>query len=69
MFGAPEPADRLRYDAAANKWKRVRTTVQMGAHVEDMGSTHGIIYMLDESLVEILKSQAHSDFIRKILGH
>ena len=48
MFGPPEPADILSYDAPANLWRMERTTVRVGLHVEDMGRTHGIVYLQDE---------------------
>ena len=50
MFGPPEPADRLFYDAPANEWVCERTTVRVGLHVEEMGCTHGIVYLQDESM-------------------
>jgi hypothetical protein len=50
MFGPPEPADRLFYDALANEWLCERTTVRVGLHVEEMGCTHGIVYLQDESI-------------------
>lgn len=49
MFGPPEPADRLWFDVPSATWKRERTTVQVGLHVEDMGSTNGIIFLQDEA--------------------
>ena len=52
MFGPPEPADRLWYDVSSDTWRCERTTVQVGLHVEDIGNTHGIIFLQDEAVGE-----------------